>query len=89
MDHKKNIILKVITVVFFCFCGICALIGMFLKQDEKASSLYQLTEWEANDQQEMAGADLSVTPPEAETAMQETEAASEEAKEVFIYVHVC
>jgi len=92
MNHKKSRILKMITVIFFCVCGICTLIGVFWQQTVEGEKWNLLAEVEEDTETE-------VTEYLSETLKQKTEAttkeverveASEQTKEeVFIYVHVC
>lgn len=87
MDHKKSIILKIITVIFFCVCGICALIGVFWQQTEDGKEWDLLTESET----EEADGLLETFWQDTETATTEVDCVevSEQIKEVLIYVHVC
>lgn len=87
MDHKKTIILKSITVIFFCVCGICTLIGVFWQQTVEGEEWNLLTESET----EEAEYALETSKPKIEFITEDIEGAegSEQIKEVFIYVHVC
>ena len=87
MDHKKSIILKIITVIFFCVCGICALVGVFWQQTEDGKEWDLLTESEIEKAEYLS----ETSKKKTETTPKDTECAevSEETKKVFIYVHVC
>ena len=87
MDHKKTRILKIITIIFFCVCGICALIGVFWQQTAEGEKWNLLIESET----EKAGQLLETSKSKTESVLEEVERVkeSEQTKEVFIYVHVC
>lgn len=91
MDHKKSMLLKIITVIFFCVCGICTLIGVLWQQTVEGAEWNLLAEIEED-------AETEVTKYLSETSKQKTDdttkeaervEVSEQTKEVFIYVHVC
>ena len=87
MNHKKSSILKIITVIFFCICGICALIGVFWQQTAEGEEWNLLTESKTEEAEHL----LEISKPKIESATEEVERAeeTEQTKEVFIYVHVC
>ena len=53
MDHKKSMLLKIITVIFFCVCGTCALIGVFWEQTAEGEEWKPLAEGEENAETEV------------------------------------
>ena len=87
MDHKKAMILKIITVIFFCVCGICALVGVSWNQKAEEDTWNRLTELSTAQEKDLS----EVFAPQKEDTTEEMQYAekSEETKEEFVYVHVC
>ena len=86
MDYKKNKKLTLVTILFFSFCGICAVIGFFLKQKAKEQKQYQLMIQDAG-----YPTSSSVTEVPTVSLEQEKVSSSSDLEEVpnWIYVHVC
>lgn len=87
MNHKKSIALKMITIIFFCVCGICALIGVFWQQTEEGEEWNLLTESETEEAEHL----LETSKQKIQSATEDVDCVEsfEQTKEIYIYVHVC
>ena len=91
MNHKKNKIVTIITVIFFCICGIGVLIGMLYQENREQTSRYTLIEQEREETGELPSA-ASQEPSKESENLEVTKAAQQEiqkSEEILIYVHVC